>query len=77
MSMRTLGPEMEWIVRFHIGWEENEISRVWKLLSSKPILKTLKRSLKEKTQKRPYLLEVDLDHYTMRQFDFLKMKLFD
>ena len=37
---RTLGLEEGWIVRFHIG-EENEtfFIRVWKLLSSRHVLK--------------------------------------
>ena len=43
VSVRTLGSEGEWIVRSHIGWEENEtfFVRVWKPLPSKCVLKTL------------------------------------
>ena len=37
--------------------------RVWKPLSSKHVLKTLKGSSKGKTQKGQYLLAVDLDYY--------------
>ena len=48
--------------------EENEafFIRVWKPLSSRRILKILKRSLKGKAQRGQYLLAVGLDCYTTR-----------
>jgi len=40
---RMLGPKRGWIVRSHIGWEENRVFfiRGWKPLPSRHVLKTL------------------------------------
>ena len=64
---RTLGLEGVWIVRSHIGWEENETPfiRMWKPLPSRRVLKTLRRSPKGKTQRRQHLLAVGLSRYAL------------
>ena len=58
-------------VRSYIGWEENKtllrLQRVWKLLTSRRVLKPLRENSKWKTQRRQYLLAVGLGRYKWYQ----------
>ena len=66
VSAMTLDSRRGWLVRSHVGLEENEtfFIRVWKPpLSSTRVLKTLRGSLKGKIKKGQYPLVVGLSGY--------------
>ena len=53
------------VIRSHIGCggEWNTFISVWKPLSSKHVLETLRKSPKRKAQRGQYMLTVDLGRY--------------
>ena len=62
VSTKTLGLEGGWIVRSYIGWR-GEWNRVWKPLTSRRVLETLRGSLEGKAQGEQYQLMIDLGYY--------------
>ena len=58
VSTRTLGTKGGRIVRSHIGWGKNEtlFIKMWKLLHSRRVLKTLRENPKGRAQGEQYLL---------------------